>query len=131
MFVEIKDGRIIKPYSQTQINGEYELEPFKKKRTIPQNSYIHGYLFPESAKAMSKKIGKEITAKLAKAVLKSQCAVEYVKSIDEWIVIPTSEMNTVQMIKFIEKSLKYIAIKTGEYLEEPNEEQWRQIKEPK
>jgi len=40
-------------------------------------------------------------------------------------------MTTIQMMSFIEKSLKYIAVKTGEYLEEPNEEQWRQIKEPK
>lgn len=131
MRVEIFENRIIKPFSPKVKDGWYELTAENKKRSLGQNSYIHGYLFPEAAKAMSKKIGKEITPKLSKAVLKSQCAVEFVKSLDEWIVIPTSEMTTIQMMSFIEKSLKYIAVKTGEYLEEPNEEQWRQIKEPK
>jgi len=44
-------------------------------------------------------------------------------------VIPTSEMNTKQIVKFIEKSLKYMAEKYNTYLQEPNEDQWRQIKE--
>jgi len=131
MMVELSEGRILHPYSQTQVSGKFELAPFKYKRTAGQNKYWHGYLFPEAARAMSHKIGKPISMALAKEVLISRCGVFYVQAIDEYIAFRTSKMNTSQAVTFTERALKYIAEKTGEYLEEPNEEQWRQIKEEK
>ena len=131
MRVEIYDSKIIKPYTPKVKNGWYVLTAEKKQRTSGQNKYFHGYLFPQAAIAMSKKIGKTVSMDLAKAVLKSTCGVFYVPEIEEWVVIPTSKMNRKQATIFIDKSLKYVAEKTGEYLEEPNEEQWRQIKETK
>jgi len=129
--IEINKGRIISPFSETQINGKYELSPLSKKRTNRQNNWIHGFLFPPAALEMTKKLKVKVSAKMAKVILKSRCGVDYMEVIDEWIVTPTSEMSTVRMIKFIEDSLKYMATKYNVYLEGPNEEQWRQIKEEK
>ncbi len=130
MIVELFEGRVI-TFKHKDLSGKFQLEKVKKTRSNQQNKYLHGYLFPEAARAMSMKIGKQVTPTLAKAVLKSKCGVFYVEAIEEWVVIPTSKQTTGQMVSFIEKSLKYIAEKTGEYLEEPNEEQWRQIQEEK
>jgi len=129
MIVTIEKGRILQPFKQTQISGRFELTKVTKKRSSGQNKYFHGYLFPKAAKAFTKHLRKPISMELAKEVLKSTCGVFFVPAVNEWVVIPTSKQNTKQATIFIEKSLKYVAEKTGEYLEEPNEEQWRQIKE--
>jgi len=131
MRVEIHDSRIIKPFQPKVKDGWYILEPEKKKRTNNQNSWIHGFLFPPAAKTMTEKLKVKVSSKMAKVLLKSRCGVDYVEALDEWIVTPTSEMSTVRMVKFIEDSLKYMATKYNVYLDGPDEEQWRQIKEPK
>jgi hypothetical protein len=129
MKVELNSGRLIKPYNQTDISGVFELTKYVKKRTNPQNAWIHGFLFPPFALILTRIVGKKVSSKLAKGLLKKRCGLDYVQSLDDWVVTPTSEMSTVRMVKFIEDSLAYIAVTFNEYLEGPNEEQWRQIKD--
>ena len=109
---------------------KFELEKFKKKRSNGQNAYLHTYLFPEISRVMTEKLGVTVSNEMAKVILKSRCAVDYVQKLDEWIVTPTSKMSTVRMVKFIEDCLKYMATKYEVALDEPNQEQWNQIKEP-
>lgn len=127
MNIELQDGRVIKPYAKTKLTGVFEITPFKKTRSNGQNRYIHGYLFPEFAKIMTDKFNKKVSAKMAKIVLKSRCGADYIELIDEWVITPTSKMKTDRMVRFVNDSLKYIAIKYNEYLREPNEIEWGEI----
>lgn len=129
MKVTIDSGRIITPYSQTDIKGVYELTKWNKNRTNQQNAWIHGFLFPPASKIMTKHLKMKITPKMAKYILKARCAVDYIPALDESIQIDTRDMDTKRMMRFIEDCLRYMAEKYGEYIEGPNEEQWRQIKE--
>ena len=127
MKIQLFEGRILKPFDKVNLSGDFELEPFKKKRTNPQNKYIHGYLFTESAKIMTQQLKIKISPKMAKYILKARCAVDYVEKLDEWIQIDTRDMNTVRMGRFIEDCLRYMAKKYSVALLAPNEIDYSEI----
>ena len=128
MQVTLSKGAILEDL-KTLKDGNYVLEKFNKKRTNPQNAWIHGFLFPPAAKIMTKHLKIKITPKMAKYILKARCAVDYVSALDEWIQLDTRDMNTVRMMKFIEDCLKYMATKYGEYIEGPDDMNYNQIEE--
>ena len=119
VITRIKGGQIVDKVDLK--DGLYQIEPHRKKRTNPQNAWIHAYLFPPASKIMTEKLGVKVSSKMAKAILKARCATDYVKAVDEWIITPTSEMNTVRMSKFIEDCLRYMAEKYHEFIEGPPE----------
>jgi len=128
MRVEITDGRIITPYSHTQISGEYELESFKEKRSSGQNKYMHKILFPMLAEGMSKVMKKPITAELAKAIVKFKFLQTFTDA--GTVIMPTSKLNTKQCMEFFEKSQQYGAEILKINIPSPNEQDYSIIEEP-
>jgi len=126
MDITLKNGKIEESLSDLK-DGDYTIEKLKKKRTNPQNAWIHGFLFPPAAKIMTKHLKIQISPKMSKHILKARCAVDYIPSLDEWIQIDTSDMDTIRMMRFIEDCLKYMATKYGEYIEGPNEVDYSKI----
>jgi len=116
MRVEIKDNKLITPNIK---DGVYLLEKFKKKRSSPQNAFLHGVLFKMAAEGMTKKTGKKISIELAKAVLKHQFLQKFTEV--GTITIPTSKLNTTECMEFIEKCQQYCAEMLGVNIPSPNE----------
>jgi len=115
MKILIKDG-LISPFTK---DGIYDISPYKKKRSSPQNAFLHGVLFKMAAEGMSKKTGKKISIELAKAVLKHQFLQKFTEV--GTITIPTSKLNTTECMEFIEKCQQYCAEMLGVNVPSPNE----------
>jgi len=117
MKIQVLNNKIIEPVA----DGFYEIEKFKNKRTSPQNRYFHGYLAPSFALILQERMKKKVSASFAKEFLKAKCALKYIPELEDWIVQPTSKMNTTEFSELIDKSLKYIAVEWETYLESPDD----------
>lgn len=117
--VEIVEGRIISPYEEAHITGQFELVPWKKKRSLGQNAFIHKILFPMLAEGMTAKTGKTITPELAKAVVKHKFLQRFTDL--GTIEMPTSKLNTKECVEFIEKCQQYAADMLDISIPSPNE----------
>jgi len=120
MRIEVFENRIIKPWEPKVKDGWYILEPEKKKRSNQQNKLLHGQLFPEAARAISKKTGRKISTEFAKSLLKTKFAIEYDEQLGEYI-LPTSKMDKARCCKFVEDSVRYIAVFCNYYIELPGD----------
>ena len=127
MIVELESGRLIKPYDKKDLSGKFEITKVTKKRSNPQNAYLHGILFPELAKGMTAKAGKTISPELAKAVVKKKFLEVFTEV--GTIELPTSKLNTKQCMEFIEKCQQYAAEMLETNIPSPNEVDFNLIQE--
>ena len=109
----ITDGRV-----------KVTVEKLYKKRSIPQNAYIHGYLFPAIHTAL-KEAGYEIKESEVKEMLKlkfltRQIANEHGEYIE--YVKGTSELTTVELMEFIDEVIRWAAEYLNLVLFLPNEQ---------
>jgi hypothetical protein len=110
---ELKDGRYL-----------VKIEP-KKKRTIPQNAYIHGVLFPELANAFKDAGYEGIDAQLAKDIAKKEFLTRQIVNSEtgevKEYVKDTSKLSTLEMNEFIESVIRYAAVNMNYEIPYPNE----------
>lgn len=112
MIGEVKDGKFVPNGSLDKMEGKkVELRIVRDKRSNKQNRYMHGVMFPELAKAISKSMGKEITVEFAKEVVKYKFL--RIATDAGIVVMPTAKLNTAQCTEFIESCLKYAADTLG------------------
>jgi len=113
MIVEISEGRIIKPFGKTDISGKFDLTPFKKKRTNPQNSYYWGCL----VKHISNETGHDPDDTHGKLAYKFLL----VKTESQPFVRSTTSLNTVEMEDYNENVRRWASEFLQLYLPLPNE----------
>lgn len=110
---EVKDGRYL-----------IKIEP-KKKRTLPQNAYIHGVLFPELANAFKDAGYEGIDAQLAKDIAKKEFLTKQIVNSEtgevKEYVKDTSKLSTLEMNEFIESVIRYAAVNMNYEIPYPNE----------
>ena len=113
MLVQIHKGRIISPYTQTQISGKFDIESFKKKRSNPQNAYYWGILIKEIANETGY-TPEETHAKLAyKFLLVKEGSQPFVRS--------TTSLKTAEMEEYNENVRRWASDFLSLYLPLPNE----------
>jgi len=127
--ITLFEGRIQSPYKMATISGEFELIPFKEKRSSGQNKYMHKILFPMLAEGMSKVMKKPVTAEFAKEIVKFKFLQQFTDA--GTIIMPTSKLNTKQCSDFFEKCQQYGAELLHISIPSPNEIDYSKIKEPK
>jgi len=103
-------------------------ERIYNKRSLAQNAYLHGYLFPEARKALTGAgwDEHEVTEEIVKDFLKEKFLKTeiYNEKTGEYISYTknTSELTTIETMYFIDQVIKW----AGEYLHytllEPNEQ---------
>ena len=111
--VEIHEGRVISPFSETKLSGKYELSPLRKKRSNPQNSYYWSVLIKE----ISKETGhspEDTHAKLAYKFL-------IVRTESQPFVRSTTSLNTAEMEEYSENIRKWASEFLNLYLPLPGE----------
>ena len=127
MIVEIEKGRILKPFSQTQISGKFELSPVTKKRSTGQNAYMHKILFPQLAEGISKKINKPVSMDFAKELVKFK----FLQAFTEvgTVIKKTSKLSTKECMEFIERCQQYGSEMLDISIPSPNETNYNLIEE--
>jgi 6-pyruvoyl-tetrahydropterin synthase len=131
VYISIEAGKIVnKTTFQKALweckDGRYliKIEP-KKKRTIPQNAYIHGVLFPELANAFKDAGYEGIDAQLAKDIAKKEFLTRQIVNnetgeVKEYVK-DTSKLSTLEMNEFIESVIRYAAVNMNYEIPYPNE----------
>ena len=118
MKIQIAHGQIIGGVKPP--DGFYNLTKYVKRRTNPQNAYLHAVILPLVADRMSEMAGKKISRELAKELLKYKFLTVGIPTVGT-IVKPTSKLTTTEWDEFIMKVQQYGAEKLGIYLPDPNE----------
>jgi 6-pyruvoyl-tetrahydropterin synthase len=132
VYIQIEGGKIVnKTTFQKALwelkDGRYlvKIEP-KKKRTIPQNAYIHAVLFPELANAFKDAGYEGIDAQLAKDIAKKEFLTRQIVNSEtgevKEYVKDTSKLSTLEMNEFIESVIRYAAVNMNYEIPYPQEQ---------
>jgi hypothetical protein len=116
----IKDGQVANPAPLRKLftglkDGRYEVSVKRlNRRSLPQNAYIHGVLFPEFRKALNE-VGYDAvqTNEQAKEIAKKMFLTVTIPNVNTGEVIEytrhTSELSKEEMTIFIEAVIKFTA----------------------
>jgi hypothetical protein len=131
-FISILSGKIIHPtawakFLWTVKDGTYIVKLERKnKRSVEQNRYIHGVLFPELAKAFTEAGWEGFDAEFAKEVAKAQFLKrnkvnEKTGEVQEYVA-HTSKLSKMEMMEFIENVIRFAAVNLNYEIPFPNEQ---------
>ena len=117
---QIKNKKSVREFFLNLKDGRYILEADNsKKRTIPQNSYLHGILIPEFRKALNSIGYDEVkTDAQSKLIMKSMFLTretvnhqtgEMIKYVQDTADLTTTELNVLidEVIKFSAENMHY------------------------
>ena len=128
MKVQVKNNQLSGSYELK--DGFYELEKWKRKRTNPQNAYLHAIPFMMIAKAMTKKYGHKtgkISMLMAKELMKRKFLDRWSEILQASYVMKTSKLSTIEFNQFVEKLQQYGAMDLNIDIPSPNETDYNKI----
>lgn len=96
-----------------------QVKRYYKKRSLNQNDYGHGVLYPLTAQAISEAHGETVTMEQAKEILKHRFLKVERNGLE--FVRPTSELNTAETEEFYENCRRWVQEFLNFYIPEPNE----------
>jgi hypothetical protein len=108
-------------------DGDYRMEIAKaKKRSLNQNSYLHGVLFPELSKAFTEQGYEPMNPEIAKLVAKKMFMTRYTINPNTGqgveYVQDTSDASTIEINEFIEAVIRFAAEHLNYIIPMPNEQ---------